>query len=104
MPLDQGEERLQGGILSFQELAMQFGCLFLQSLQCDEHLRPRNFAEAEQLGLLRDQALPFLSRCRTESAQTDMQAHIEIQQAAASVRTLRLINTAAAQKKLEEYR
>ncbi|MBC7818946.1 MAG: NACHT domain-containing protein, partial [Planctomycetaceae bacterium] len=66
----------------------------LRGLKTLSHLRPRSFAEADQLALLGDHAIQFLAR----------QGDEPVEQTAACVRALRLINTITARETIDEYR
>ncbi|MDB5391487.1 MAG: inlA 2 [Planctomycetaceae bacterium] len=65
----------------------------LRALKVQSTLRPRTFAESDQIALLGDQAVEFLGRINQEPAA----------RSAACVRALRLINTTTSRQIIESY-
>ena len=71
----------------------------LRGLATADHLRPQSFADADQLALLGDDAICFLERQQV----TTHEMAEPVEQTAACVRALRLINTLAARQSIDTY-
>ena len=71
----------------------------LRGLATADRLRPQSFADADQLALLGDDAICFLERQQV----TTHEMAEPVEQTAACVRALRLINTLAARQSIDTY-